>query len=171
MAEPMRERLQPSLLERLTDDEPGSAQEARSGRGGTVLLRASVINNLNRLFNTVCLEADTDLSACPEVRRSVINFGLPSLSGRSASGLQLRQFERELRAAVLDFEPRLLADTVRVRALSEGNDINRSTIIRFQIEAQMWAHPAPVALSLRTELDLANGQCLVAEARTMRGTP
>ncbi|MES3022237.1 MAG: type VI secretion system baseplate subunit TssE [Pseudomonadota bacterium] len=171
MAEPLRERLQPNLLERLTDDEPGNAREARESRAGAALVRASVVDNLGALFNAVCLEADTDLSAYPEVRRSVLNYGLPALTGCSAAGLQLRELERELRIAVLDFEPRLLADTVRVRALTEGTDMKRHNVIVFQIEAQLWAQPDPVALSLRTTLDLGSRQCVVAEVRGARGAP
>jgi type VI secretion system protein ImpF len=165
MADALRERLQPSLLERLTDEAPGRASEGRDARLiGPTQLRASVLRNLSNLFNAVCLEADHDLDAWPEVRRSVLNFGLPALSGRVASSLQMRDLERELRQAVICFEPRLLPDSVRVSALGDNKDPNSHNVITFRIEAQLWAQPAPVPLSLHTELSLESGQCVVAEA-------
>lgn len=164
MADALRERLQPSLLERLTDEAPGRASEGRDARLiGPTQLRASVLRNLSNLFNAVGLGAGHDLDAWPEIGRSVLNFGLPALSGRVASSLQMRDLERELRQAVICFEPRLLADSVRVCALGDNKDPNSHNVIAFRIEAQLWAQPAPVPLSLRTELSLESGQCVVAE--------
>jgi type VI secretion system protein ImpF len=70
---------------------------------------------------------------------------------------------------VLCFEPRLLPDSVRVSALGDGKDPNSHNVISFRIEAQLWAQPSPVPLSLHTELDLESGQCMVAEARARAG--
>ena len=169
MAEAMGERWQPSLMERLTDDAPASLREGRDARGGGLAqLRTSVLRHLASLFNAACVGADGSLDEYPEIRRSVLNFGLPSLSGRIASGLKMRELERDLREAVVCFEPRLLADSVRVLAIGDGKDQNSHNVIAFRIEAQLWAQPVPVALSLRTELDLESGQCMVAEARGAR---
>jgi type VI secretion system protein ImpF len=169
MTEQMRERWQPSLIERLTDEAPASRSEGREARGASpAQLRTSVLRNLASLFNAACIGADGSLDAYPEILRSVLNFGLPSLSGRIASGLKMRELERDLREAVIRFEPRLLAETVRVSAVGDGKDQNSHNVIAFRIEAHLWAQPAPLALSLHTELDLESGQCVVAEARAAR---
>src|SRR5438105_3498426 len=100
-----KERLQPSLLDRLTDDEPEKRQEARDKR---ILspnkLRESVRRDLSWLFNTVNLAATDDLDDYPEVQRSTVNFGLPDLAGRTASSVDRAALERLLRRAIWDFE-------------------------------------------------------------------
>jgi type VI secretion system protein ImpF len=167
--ERVRERLQPSLIERLTDEAPEQRSEAPGSQQATLAqLRASVLRNLASLFNAVAHDADRRLDVYPEVRRSAMNFGLPALAGRVASTIELRSLERELRLAVLRFEPRLLSDSVRVSVLDDEPGACGHNVIAFRIEAQLWAQPAPVAFSLHTRLDLESGQCTVAEGHLAR---
>ena len=60
---PPQDRLQPALLDRLTDDEPGKKQEPREARVlSKSRMRQSVLRDLAWLFNATRLEAVTDLS-------------------------------------------------------------------------------------------------------------
>ena len=55
-----QERLQPALLDRLTDDEPDKKQEPREARVlSKSRLRQSVLRDLAWLFNATRLEAGT----------------------------------------------------------------------------------------------------------------
>jgi type VI secretion system protein ImpF len=157
-----RERLQPSLLDRLTDDEPGAKTEPRERRVLTLrMLRDGVLRDLAWLLNTSNLMSAVDAPKLPHVANSVLNYGVPSLSGNSISSLNLARLERAIRQAIWDFEPRLIRSTVNVRALSGTNaDHNKLT---FEIEADMWAQPYPERLFLRTELDLECGAVTLAE--------
>src|SRR5512139_3777543 len=113
-----RERLQPSLLDRLTDEEPGNAQESRERRVlSPQKLREVVRRDLGWLFNAINLASVEDLTAYPQVARSVLNYGLPDLTGHTASGMDALQLERMLRQAVRDFEPRILPASIRVKLL------------------------------------------------------
>src|SRR5262245_50130353 len=74
------ERLKPSLLDRLSDDEPGEQREGPWQRFASVKqLRESVVRDLGWLLNCVRLSSVQDLSAHPYAARSVLNFGLPDL--------------------------------------------------------------------------------------------
>jgi type VI secretion system protein ImpF len=65
-----KERLQPSLLDRLTDDEPDKQVESREQRVFSLArLREAVLRDVAWLLNTTNLEAGADLSAYPEVRQ------------------------------------------------------------------------------------------------------
>jgi type VI secretion system protein ImpF len=163
-----RERLQPSLLDRLTDDEPASPVEPRERRVLSLrALRESVLRDLAWLFNTTCLLSAPDAPRLPHVANSVLNYGLPDLSGNSISYINLARLERAIRQAIWDFEPRLIRATVIVRALAAGTaDHNKIT---FEIEADMWAQPYPERLFLRTELDLERGAVTLAEAGAKGG--
>src|SRR6266581_8174395 len=101
-----KERLQPSLLDRLTDDEPDKRQESRDKRIlSPARLRDSVRRDLTWLFNSVNLAATVDLDDYPQVQRSTLNYGLPDLAGHTASSIDKAALERRLRQAIWEFEP------------------------------------------------------------------
>src|SRR5256885_4835216 len=162
MAESNRDRILPSLLDRLTDEAPGSADSVRSASVTLSELRQSVLRDLNWLFNAVRPLRPEEVEANPQVRNSVLNYGLPALSGVAASSVDFVQLERALRQAVMDFEPRILADSVSVKALLEES-VDHHNVVSLQIEGLLWAQPVPIELLLRTRLDLESGQNRVDE--------
>jgi len=110
-----QERLQPALLDRLTDDRPDLTTEPVESRVLTKSqLRAAVLRDLTWLLNTVRLSALQEIDTFPQVEDSVVNFGMPAFSGETASALDITDLERAIREAITRFEPRLLADTLRV---------------------------------------------------------
>lgn len=150
-----RERLQPSLLDRLTDHEPEKGVESRERRVLSLrTLHQSVLRDLALLLNTTCLFRTGESTASwPEVVRSVVNYGMPDIAGSSIAGIRMDELEKTIKQAIINFEPRLIEDTVRVKAISriqEGAHYNK---IAFDIEADMWALPYPERLYLKTELD------------------
>jgi type VI secretion system protein ImpF len=159
-----KERLQPSLLDRLTDNAPKTPEESRDDR---VLsprrLKACVLRDLKWLLNTCDLASVTDLDAYPEARQSVLNFGLPDLAGRHVSGLDVPTLERDLRQAILRFEPRITRQSLIIRAIIDESHMNHNAI-RFDIEGELWGQPLPQQLFLKTEVDLESGEVAVLEA-------
>ena len=160
-----KERLQPSLLDRLTDDQPDQQQESRDRRVlSPSRLRDSVLRDLAWLFNTTNLATLEDLSQHPDAARSVINYGLPDLAGHTVSGIDVPRLERLLRQAIWDFEPRLIRNSVQVRLFVEDEDSGHNNMI-FVIEASLWSQPLPLRLYLRTEVDLENGEVTLGEPK------
>ena len=158
-----KERLQPSLLDRLTDDEPDQRVESREQRVFSLTrLREAVLRDLAWLLNTTNLEAGTRLDAYPEVRHSVLNYGIPDLSGVSVSSLNVGELERDLRQAIIDFEPRILSHSLTVRLETNESQMSH-TAMTFLIEGELWAQPVPLRMYLKTEIDLDIGDVQVAE--------
>lgn len=156
--------MQPSLLDRLTDDAPEAREESRDKRVlGLSQLRQSVLRDVAWLLNTVHLEASQDLTDFPQVASSTVNYGIPDLAGSSAVGRNTLALERAVRQAVIDFEPRILPDTLRVTVRIEPEQMSRHAM-SFIIEGQLWAQPVPLSLYLKTELDLETGSVTVAES-------
>ena len=86
-----KERLQPSLLDRLTDEEPDKAQESREQRVLSMnRLRLGVLRDLAWLFNSTRMPESSAIERYPFAAHSVINFGLPPLSGVTARSLDVR---------------------------------------------------------------------------------
>lgn len=182
-ANPM-ERLQPALLDRLADDgrrhdvlrrkgRTGSPEGEPSAPGdhdvdsGRVLnkaqLREAVLRDLAWLLNAVQPMSSEAVSNHPAVAQSVLNFGLPALSGLQASRIDVPWLERTLRQAILRFEPRIIADTLVVRALETSSVLDTHNIIEFEIRGELWAQPVPLELLLRTQLDLEAGQVVIRD--------
>jgi len=156
-----QERLQPSLLDRLTDDKPRSRVESREQRVFSIRrLRDVVLRDLGWLLNTTNLATHQDLTDYPEVTRSVLNYGIVELAGIMSSGMDVPKLERMLRDAIRQFEPRILAHSVKVRVTTASDQMNRNTIT-FEITGDLWAQPIPFQLFLRTDVDLETGQVSV----------
>lgn len=166
------ERLKPSLLDRLTDDAPNESREAMRHRfANPRTLRESVIRDLGWLLNSVRLSSVQDLAAYPHAARSVINFGLPDLAGRTLTSIDVSDLEQQLRAAIVDYEPRLIPDTVVVSVQAAPTDTGINSM-HFVIDAMLQAYPVPLALCLRTEIDFETGDVSVAEVEGgNRGAP
>ena len=153
----LQERLQPSLLDRLTDDEPRKKQESRNQSVMSLpKLRAAVLRDLAWLLNSGDLSMTEELDDYPLVAHSVLNYGLPDLAGRMISNTDGVAIERLLRQAIWDFEPRIIRNTVKVRTLLDNSQLEHNALT-FEITGELWAQPTPEALFLRTEVDLESG--------------
>lgn len=158
------ETLQPSLLDRLTDNAPDkSVETAEHATMNLRQLRQVVMRDLAWLLNTGNLASLIDLDEYPEVCDSVLNYGMPDLAGTLVSSLKMRSLERLLSKAVRRFEPRIDADTLKVTVNVQPDHMNRSALV-LDIEGSLWAYPSPMRLHLKTELDLETGEVAVRDA-------
>lgn len=157
------ERLQPCLLDRLTDDEPDKSVESRNQRVFSLRqIRQAVLRDLSWLLNTAARADGEDIAAYPNVESSVVNFGISDLSGLTASGVSVTHLEIMVTKAIERFEPRILPNTVKVRAVSNPDAMGRNTLM-FEISGDLWSEPMPDPLYLKTEVDLETGQYSVRE--------
>jgi type VI secretion system protein ImpF len=160
-----QERLQPSLLDRLTDANPESGVESRDQRVMSwQRLRDVVRRDLGWLLNCVHLEASEDLASWPLVARSTLNYGMPDIAGVPLSNVNIEALQKRVRQAILDFEPRLVRGKLSVTVESKQAGMSRNSLV-FLIEGEMWAQPVPQSMFMRTELDLESGVVKIDEGR------
>jgi type VI secretion system protein ImpF len=160
-----QERLQPSLLDRLTDENPQSGIESRDQRMiSWPRLRDAVRRDLAWLLNCVHLEASEDLSAWPLVMRSTLNYGMPDTTGVSLANINVETLQRRLRQVILDFEPRLVRSKLSVTVEKRSESMSRTSLV-FLIEGETWAQPVPQSIFMRTEFDLETGTVKLDEGR------
>ncbi|QPF75636.1 type VI secretion system baseplate subunit TssE [Roseateles sp. DAIF2] len=159
-----RDRLQPALLDRLTDEDPVRREEAEERRVmSKSQLRQAVLRDLSWLFNAV-QPLGKLAEAHARVGESVLNFGLPALSGQLASKVDVHLLEKSIRQAILHYEPRILPDTLEVRALEADSVMDTHNVIEFDIRGHLWSQPVPLEILLRTQMDLEAGQVEVRDA-------
>jgi type VI secretion system protein ImpF len=160
-----QERLQPSLLDRLTDANPESGVESRDQRVMSwQRLRDVVRRDLGWLLNCVHLEASEDLSSWPWVAHSTLNYGMPDIAGVPLANVNVEALQKRVRQAILDFEPRLVRSKLSVTVESKQAGMSRNSLV-FLIEGEMWAQPVPQSMFMRTELDLESGAVKIDEGR------
>ncbi len=159
-----RDRLQPALLDRLTDDTPELRSEPDERRTMTkAQLRRAVLRDLHWLLNAVQPLPARAAREYPALAGSVLNLGLPPLAGQLASKIDVATVERAIREAVQRFEPRILASSVQVRALEATSVLDTHNVVEFEIRGQLWAQPMPLEILLRTQLDLEAGSVRVQD--------
>ena len=81
-----------------------------------------------------------------------------ALSGRAANSIDVHELESAIREAIVEFEPRILAGTLQVRAILEASALDHHNVIGVEIHGQLWAQPVPLELLVRTEIDLETGK-------------
>lgn len=161
-----KDRLQPALLDRLTDHEP----HLRTERPEAVFvnesrLREALLRDLGWLLNARDAWDHLDLQALPHAQRSVINYGMRPLAGQLLSELDWKDIERSIRQSIVTFEPRILERTLSVKLLPSMDQLNHHNTLQFEIRCQFWSMPYPLELLLKTSLDLETGQVSLKNLR------
>jgi type VI secretion system protein ImpF len=153
------DRLQPTLLDRLTDQYP---QRHRDAPAELIIsrrqLRQIIIRDLSWLLNATNIESEVDFAFHADARRSTVNFGLPAFSGRLASSVKVEDLQAELRNAIVQFEPRIVPNTLQVAGMSTEDTASAAhNLIMFEIRGQIWATPYPIEMLLKSSIDLETG--------------
>ena len=168
-----RDRLQPSLIDRLIDNDPQQQKESLDARVlSRQQLRAAVLRDLSWLFNDSRIEPEPNSVRKDELalwkglefaRRSVLNFGMPAFSGVTLSSMDTAEIERAVTEAIGNFEPRIDPQTLEVNVRTDASDLQNT--LQLVIRGQMWSQPVPLELLLSADVDVETG---LASVRDMR---
>lgn len=168
-----RDRLQPSLLDRLTDHQPLERHENVEARVlSRQQLRAAILRDLSWLFNAIRPEPEPASSRVNELAlwrrhahacRSVLNFGMPAFAGSTKSSLDRLAMEAAVKQAITTFEPRLDARSLSVEIQIDSR--NHHNTLQLTIRGSMWAQPVPLELLLTADVDLETGNTRVRDLR------
>jgi type VI secretion system protein ImpF len=159
-----RDRLQPSLLDRLIDDDPDSRVEAVDKMALTKqALRQAVLRDLGWLLNANGYSPGLDEKEHPHVTSSVVNYGLPVLSGQFSSSIEKTNMAQMLKQAIINFEPRILPKTLEIEVELEGYVMDSHNRAGLTIKGMLWAQPVPLEFLMRSRIDLEEGRFLIEE--------
>lgn len=175
----MSTRINPTLFDKLVADvNLDGLRDSDTGRasidlGGTrfytvpklerfneAALRATLLRELGWLLNTTNLNAVQDLSAAPEVASSTLNYGLGDLSGTllTRNGIQARA--RDMREAILRYEPRVDRGSLEVEpSLESARPNSVGFVIRGDVTAAVQAMP----VEIRTDVEVDTGAASFGE--------
>ena len=146
-------RYLPTLLERVTDDEPKSPHDrARPGDGKPI--RQLVQKDIADLINHTNIEDTLNEQRYKAVTESVLNYGIPALIGRHENRNNWQVIEQAIRKAIIRFEPRIIPETLLVRSLQEKEQMTRHAVIAFEIRGLIDWQPHPVDLCMNGRYDM-----------------
>lgn len=152
-----------SLFDRLVKEERETARvvigekvSRRQRASQLAILRSQIERDLLTLFGTRRISADIDLSAWPRIETSVLNYGVPDLSGTTGSSINTRQLQRQLTDVIKWFEPRLQPDTLNVTC-----KVNNGAVcdVVVEIEALFGIDDDLESFAMGISICLQSGQC------------
>lgn len=174
----MRPRVNPTIFDKLVsdteipglhDDSPATEvtrdtlkrfSVARVERFNEEALRGTIIRELGWLFNTTNLDSVMSLEHFPNVRSSVLNYGVPAMSGRSVTSRSIQQRAREIRTAIMTYEPRFDCDSLLVEASDESE---RENSITFVISGDVTSAVNALPIQLKTDVEIDSAAVTVRE--------
>ncbi|PHM23154.1 hypothetical protein Xinn_04126 [Xenorhabdus innexi] len=157
--------MQPSLLDRLTDNDPDKKKEATSHHLiSHSLLRQHLLRDLQWLLNCVNGKSEQNLSLYPEICCSVYNFGLEPLTGKHISEMRWEDIQHRIIKAIHVFEPRIIPEGLEVNCVSDSDSLTLYNTLSIEISGFLWCVPWPLEFLFRSDIDLENGYFTIKEA-------
>jgi type VI secretion system protein ImpF len=123
-------------------------------------LRATVRRELAWLLNTVNLDAVQDLEPYPHVRTSVVNYGIPDLTGKAVTQWTVQQRARDIRDAVLAFEPRIDPKTL---AVEPRGSVERDNAVSFDLRGDVVSAVNAMPVRFVTDVEVDTGAVTVRD--------
>ena len=114
------------------------------------MLRREVSRDLDALLNTIAMDATVDMEHAPHARRSILNFGLPDIALRTIDENGVDDIPNEIRTAIVNFEPRIAADSLRIARDKEVDPVELK--IRFLIRGELVCHPVHVPVEFVADI-------------------
>jgi type VI secretion system protein ImpF len=114
------------------------------------VLRREVARDLDALLNTVALESTVELTEVPYAQKSILNFGLPDISNLTIDTIEIKRIPEEIRAAVVNFEPRLAAASLQIE-----RDLTLDTAelrVRFVVRADLTCYPVQIPVEFIADI-------------------
>lgn len=120
------------------------------------VLRREVARNVASVLNTVHLAAAEDLTAFRRVRTSILNYGIPDLSGTTIDENTVDQIAATIREALIVYEPRIIPRTI-VAERDESVSVEELRV-RFTVQAQLRFEPLDIPVEFIAEVDNESGK-------------
>ncbi len=126
------------------------------------VLKQELAFDLQSLLNTVNLAAASDLDELPEVRKSILNFGVDDLTAITSDTRAAVALDRRLREILIVYEPRLVRESIVVTL--DKNQDGSDARLAFRVSAEMRASPHDIAVEFVADVETYSGQISVKDA-------
>ena len=119
------------------------------------LVKENFSLDLLSLVNTINLAAAVDLTGLDYVEKSVLNFGLADITHLTSEDAALSTVGDQLIAALVEHEPRLHRDAMRIERSDVFDEVNQR--IRFVVSGELACRPLDIPIEFVAEVDVGSG--------------
>lgn len=133
---------------------PGRHSSQR--KGDEAALKRDLTTDLLALLNTIDLGSVIDLTDLSHVQNSILNYGLPDVSGLTSEEQRVSVIADDLAKCLKQFEPRLNPETLHIEREQEFDDVNQR--VRFSVSVEMFCSPTDVPIDFVAEIDIGSGK-------------
>jgi type VI secretion system protein ImpF len=156
--------VQPSLIDRLTDEDPRTQVEARTTYAESLRrFKIAVRRDLEWLLNSR-RTPEMPQDDLIELNKSVYVYGVPDITSQSRDSNSSRlRLLRQIEETLAQFEPRLT--DIRI-SLADGDGETRRRELHFVVEATLQLDPTPEQVMFDTVLQFSSGQYDIDSAGT-----
>lgn len=148
-----------SIFDRLIDEEPRKLKDNKPQQAVNIAkFRQAVLRDILYLLNTTSLHSEELEILLPEnVRSSTLNYGIPALSGVNLSDVDWVKIEKSITKALIDFEPRLDTESLKVMVFIENEIQLQHNQLLIEIKGMLKLNPYPKEFWLKTTIDVETG--------------
>ena len=119
------------------------------------VLRKDVARDLEALMNTIAFESTENLAEFGNVRRSILNYGLPDIGHMTIDEDRVDGLATDIRAVLMTYEPRL--DPGTIRASRDQSAHSDELKLRFLVYADLRCEPLNVPVEFVADVDVESG--------------
>jgi type VI secretion system protein ImpF len=123
-------------------------------------LRATIKREIAWLLNTTNLSAVVDLNPYPHVQTSVLNYGVPDLTGKATSHRVVIGRARDIRNAIKAFEPRIDEKSLTVEPQTARE---RENAVTYVIYGDVTSAVNAMPITFRTDVEADTAAVTVRE--------
>ena len=151
----------PTLLQRLQDDAPNQQTEVPQAYAADISrMRELVLNDLSLLLNANPPSAALAAERYPAVVDSVLNYGVPVMTGKFMDDYTWADIETAMRAALIRHEPRLIPDSL-VFTPTVTEQRSHHNVLTFEISGLIHLLPYPLEFRVQSAFDLETSKASV----------
>ncbi|WP_400770862.1 type VI secretion system baseplate subunit TssE [Methylosinus sporium] len=137
---------------------------SRAGRRVAITesaLKDEVAQHVEALLNCVAVDSTIDLERFPRARRSVLNYGFPSIARLTIDELERSGLESEIERTLRSYEPRLIAATLQV---TRDRRVDPAELtIRYVVHAELASNPLPLPMEFIADVEVTTGKIQIQQ--------
>jgi type VI secretion system protein ImpF len=119
------------------------------------VLRKEVARDLESLMNNIAFESTEDITNYGNVRRSILNYGLPDIAHMTIDESRVDSLSAGIRTVLMTYEPRL--DPQTIRATRDPSTQVDELKLRFLVFADLRCEPLNVPVEFVADVDIESG--------------
>ncbi len=124
------------------------------------------MRDLTFLLNATNLDRNIDRARFAYAGSSSLNYGVPSLAGVFAASRGWPEIEHVIRRAIVEFEPRLMPNTLEIIPMQDESELGNYNVIIFEVSGLIRTPTYPLEFRAHSVISIETGKIRFEDPRT-----